>query len=128
VPTIGARKAAMSRKGNAVMKARRREAKGVSMMTDTIDIGLTYNVWVPTRVKLPDGRKWEDVEDFGVVWNELYLTFKDGTKCEIELPEIEPENYHDWKRPNATTVYACPPELADTDKELCEGDVLRAKS
>ena len=44
----------------------------------TIDIALTYTVWVPMGVKLPDHRQWEDVKSMHVRWDTLIFCFKDG--------------------------------------------------
>ena len=50
-------------------------------------------------IDLPDGRTWEDVEDFSLRYDELTLTFKDGEQEEFQLGSELQEDMPETKRP-----------------------------
>jgi hypothetical protein len=87
-----------------------------------IDIALTYKVWVPTRVKLPEGRQWEDVKSVHAKWDTLFFCFKDGVEWETELAS-EPDDFIDFKYPSKIGIFS---PLGDADDEgaWCRGEII----
>jgi hypothetical protein len=88
----------------------------------TIDIALTYTVWVPMGVKLPDHRQWEDVKSMHVRWDTLIFCFKDGVEWETELAS-EPEDFIDFKFPSKIGIFS-PSGDADDERGWCRGELI----
>jgi len=70
-----------------------------------VRIDLTFSCDVTADVELPEGKNWEDVEDFQIKWDVLKIKFKDSNVYrEIEL-DSKPIGITDWKRPAAVEIY-----------------------
>jgi hypothetical protein len=54
-------------------------------------------------VTIPNGKTWDDVEDWYIKWDRLHIFFKDGSSTEIELDSDT--DIIDWKRPDSVTIY-----------------------
>jgi hypothetical protein len=72
-------------------------------MTNSITVLTDYNASVSTEVELPCGRTWDDVEEWGIKWGTLHIYWRDGTKTERELAEVDP-GMIDVKRPSQVTI------------------------
>ena len=72
-------------------------------MKVTIETG--YIVMVATQIELPEGKIWDNVEDFYVKWGTLDLRFKDGSTIEHDCGEPNADA-DDFKRPDHVHVFA----------------------
>lgn len=57
-----------------------------------------------TTIDLPQGKVWEDVENWCIKWNALHITWCDGAKSEHPLTEIEPEELAEIKGFDAVVI------------------------
>ena len=73
-------------------------------MNNTYAINASYYAGTMGFVTLPDGKTWEDVSEWFVKWDKIYIEFEDNTKFECEL-DSETLNIIDWKRPIDQSVY-----------------------
>ena len=71
------------------------------------------------EVELPEGKTWNDVEEFWVKWDTVYIEFKDGTKFEDEVGTDQSEA--DMKWPITCKVYASQETEYGTD---CDWDTV----
>jgi len=69
----------------------------------TVYVSVEYSIGGLLEVELPDGRTWDDVDEFWVKWDTAHILFKDGTKFEDEIG-TDAANA-DYKRPLATQVH-----------------------
>ena len=67
-----------------------------------VQIVTTYIASVPTKVKLPEGKTWDDIDSWNVKWHTLYIVFNDGTEFS---PELCNDSEIDWKHPNYVKVF-----------------------
>ena len=57
-------------------------------------------------VTFPEGKTWEDVKDWYVKWDTLYVRFKDSDDyVEFSLNSYADDGATDWKHPLGVTVY-----------------------
>ena len=85
----------------------------------TYDIELTYNAYSSTRITLPEGKSWDDMEDWYVKWNTLNFRLKgeDGYR-EIDLTI---DIHTDTMRPSYTCIVPVDDDgVADYDNPVCE--------
>ena len=71
-------------------------------------IEASYHTGATSMVEFPEGKSWEDVQDWYVKWDTLYVRFND-TSDHTDYTEFA-LNYDstdgtDWKRPTSVTVY-----------------------
>ena len=50
-----------------------------------IDVNVSYSTQGTTTVEFPDGKTWDDVKNWFVKWDTLYITWKDDTEFSVEL-------------------------------------------
>lgn len=60
-------------------------------------IACGYTTQHLSEFELPEGRTPQDIQDFWVKWNMIYITWTDGTEYETELDFLEEDA--DIKRP-----------------------------
>ena len=83
-------------------------------------ISNSYNSTTVGYVKFPEGKTWDDVDDWYVKWDTLNVQFKgehewQGFELNSDSGEI------DWKRPNSTSVHPTDEEgNPDYNEELAE--------
>jgi len=67
----------------------------------------TYTTGVQGTVAFPEGKSWDDVQDWYIKWDYLHALFK-GEKMYREFPlnSDSSGDSTDWKRPNTVTVLA----------------------
>ena len=73
-------------------------------MNNTYAINASYYAGTVGFVTLPDGKTWEDVSEWFVKWDRIYIEFKDNTtwSCELNSETMDTIN---WKRPRDVSVY-----------------------
>lgn len=83
-------------------------------------ISNSYNSTTVGYVKFPEGKTWDDVDDWYVKWDTLNVQFKGEHEWqEFELGSDSGEI--DWKRPNSTSVHPTDEEgNPDYGEELAE--------
>ena len=74
----------------------------------------TLYAGVSSSVEFPEGKTWDDVATWGVKWDTLYVTLKDGTEFEKAL-HSDSTDAIDWKWPTSVGVYAIDEETGETD-------------
>jgi hypothetical protein len=74
-------------------------------MNNKYAISASYYASTMGTVTLPDGKTWDDVSDWWIKWDDIYIEFKDGTKYGQGL-NSEEHNIVDWKRPIDSMVYS----------------------
>jgi hypothetical protein len=79
-----------------------------------------YSVWRDAVIELPAGKTWQNVKEHSVRWNNVYLTFDDGTQTVVEVEFDEP-SHEVFKRPVDYAIYS-----ADEDG-LPIGEILAEK-
>lgn len=72
------------------------------MTQETITFEVTYSAFASTSVELPEGKSWNDVDDWYIKWNCLHVFYKDETQSEHDL-DLYDEVY--TKRPDSVRVY-----------------------
>lgn len=65
----------------------------------TLEFTATYGGGYAFEVDLPEGYTKNDVESIEMRWNDVYVTFTDGTYHKQEVPDISDDIYF-WKFPN----------------------------
>ena len=70
---------------------------------ETVTFDVTYTAFVTTTIELPDGKSWDDVDEWFIKWNILNVFYKDETQSEHELDLYNDEV--DTKRPESVNVY-----------------------
>ena len=68
-----------------------------------VQIVPTYIASISTEIELPEGKTWEDVDQWWIKWNTIHITFNDGTEHDDELDYGT--DIIDWKRPANVVVY-----------------------
>ena len=58
-------------------------------MTTELYLEKNYDVCNDGRIALPDNKTWDDVRSLWVKWNHAEITFKDGTKAELDIDDDE---------------------------------------
>ena len=71
------------------------------MKQETVTFDVTYAAFASTPVELPEGKSWNDVDEWYIKWNCLHLFYNDGTQSEHDLAYDEV----DTKRPDTVRVY-----------------------
>jgi hypothetical protein len=71
-----------------------------------VRVETTYSGCISSYVELPEGKTWDDVEDFYVKWHVLNVKFKDGDWQELAELEEPLSDDIDYKRPDTVSVYA----------------------
>ena len=72
----------------------------------TYTIECQYYTDAHASVEFPDGKTWDDVEDWYVKWDYLHIKFKDSEKWEeFYLDANTSSDSTDWKRPLSVSVY-----------------------
>ena len=66
-------------------------------------------------VEFPEGKTWDDVEDWYVKWDTLHVRFEDDPNAHEFALNSDGLEAIDWKRPPSVTVYAVDPETEETD-------------
>ena len=74
-------------------------------MNNKYAINAIYYADVVGFVTLPNGKTWEDVSEWFIKWDRIYIEFKDTTTWSCEL-NSETHEIIDWKRPREQSVYA----------------------
>ena len=71
-----------------------------------VQIEVTYGTYGSHTIELPEGKTWDDVENFWVKWDTAHIQFKgDPTDHTYELETgYDPEDT-DMKRPSSVEVY-----------------------
>jgi len=82
----------------------------------TYTVTASYSTGSTGDVEFPEGRSWEDVEDWYVKWDTLHVVFKDGVGFEAKL-NSRTDGETDWKYPSDVSVYAVD-ENGDTDYDV----------
>jgi hypothetical protein len=82
---------------------------GSQKMNNKYAISASYYAGTMGDVTLPDGKTWDDISDWFIKWDTIYIEFEDGTKYKQEL-NSETLNIVDWKRPINCMAY-------ETDKD-----------
>ncbi len=102
------------------------------MSKKTYLIDANYYTGTNAQVQFPEGKSWEDVEDWYVKYDTLYVWFKkkggpktgSGDKADLQVDlNSNLEDITDWKRPLAVTVYLVSEEGEvdwETEVALCE--------
>jgi len=67
-----------------------------------VSVTTDYMVSVETVFDLPEGKTWDDVQDWFVKYDFLFITMKDGEKLEVRLDEATWDHV-DFKRPDNVT-------------------------
>ena len=83
-----------------------------------ITIETNYTATSHTTVELPDGKTWDDVEDFYVKWGVLRVRFK-GSEAyqDFDTDEVSLEST-DFKYPDRTVIWHTDKDgYADYDQE-----------
>lgn len=64
-----------------------------------------YSACEVSEIDFPEGKTWEDVEDWCIKWRTLHVFFK-GTDdwCEFDL-STNLNDTTNWKRPVRTSIY-----------------------
>jgi hypothetical protein len=90
----------------------------------TICLQANYSVWNDFQVTLPEGKTWNDVEEFGLKWSTFSVRFKGDKKwTEIEAKQTNEGSEHEfYKRPTNLDVYEC-----DENQEI-KGDPIATQS
>ena len=79
-------------------------------------ISARYYAGTVGYVDFPVGRNWEDVAEWLIKWDTLYVWFKPRTSLgetadmEVEL-NSDTMNIIDWKRPREARIYDCDDNL-----------------
>ena len=83
-------------------------------------ISSSYNATTVGYANFPEGKTWNDVNDWYVKWDTLHVEFKGEPEWhEFELNSGSGEI--DWKRPSSTSVHPTDEEgNPDYDEELAE--------
>jgi len=69
-----------------------------------VNINANYVATVSLDLELPEGKTWEDVEEYYVKWGTLNILFKGETDYrEYDMGDGADEI--DWKRPATVDVY-----------------------
>ena len=79
-------------------------------------IETTYTICSSTSIDLPEGKTWDDVDDFWAKWDTLHVNFKDGTSMEHEL-DTDVTNAQ-LKIPDTLRVFGEVNGETDYEKEL----------
>ena len=74
-------------------------------MNNKYAINASYDASVVGFVTLPNGKTWEDVSEWFIKWDRIYIEFKNNTTWSCEL-NSETNEIIDWKRPQEQSVYA----------------------
>jgi hypothetical protein len=78
------------------------------MKTDatTIEINASYYTGAVARVTLPEGTTWNDVRDWFVKWDTLYVRFAGAQNfVEFALESHADADSTDWKRPASVSIH-----------------------
>ena len=70
----------------------------------TYFIEATYFVLTQTKITFPDNRTWDDVMDWYVKWDTLYVQWKDTEEWDAFTLSSDHEIV-DWKRPEFVSVF-----------------------
>lgn len=81
-----------------------------------VKTSMTYMGTANAIVELPID-SWEEVMDWYVKWDTLYLTLTNGTKIEREL-NSEASEILDWRRPNDGFIFGVDEQGDETGEEL----------
>lgn len=81
---------------------------------------------VVSEFYLPKGVRHEDVADYHVKYDIVYVTLKDGTKLELDAYYSAATDGYDFKHPSGTTIEEVPeeelPEFLDAYEEEREDE------
>lgn len=80
-------------------------------------INCTLYAGVSSEIDFPEGRTWADVSTWYVKWDNLHITFSDGTQLDIELHSDALEAI-DWKRPKSVEVLEVNEETGEANYDL----------
>ena len=80
-----------------------------------LKINLSYSAFISDIVELPEGRTIHDIADYGVKWDELYITWKDGTTDTLKL-YLDFTDAIDSKRPCDCEAYTVDQDGFDMDE------------
>ena len=70
-------------------------------------VSATYSTGAQGFVTFPDGKTWEDVEDWYVKWDTLWVQWSGGPEEYEEFSlNSDTSDSTDWKRPIDVSVYA----------------------
>jgi len=69
-----------------------------------VNINANYVTTVSLELELPEGKTWQDVEEYYVKWGTLNIRFKGETDYHQHDMDVEPSEI-DWKRPATINVY-----------------------
>ena len=64
----------------------------------------SYSTYTSSEVDLPDDRSWADVKSWGIKWDTIYITWKDGGEFKQELYS-DTSDSTDFKYPLSTAIY-----------------------
>jgi hypothetical protein len=80
-----------------------------------IRINTSYTIYASVDHDLPDGKTWKDVESHFIKYTMLELTFKDGSKHEIDCGDIGADSV-DYKYPDRLLIHSID-EKDETESE-----------
>jgi hypothetical protein len=72
----------------------------------TYNIEANYNTCATGRVHFPEGKTWDDVDNWYIKWDKLNVLFTGDTTYHVFDLNSNTEDATDWKRPTNVTVYA----------------------
>jgi len=76
-------------------------------MNKFYQIDTTLYAGTSGKIELPDGKSWEDIQDWYIRWDTINIKFKDSKEYfAIELASMNDPELVDWKRPISATVFA----------------------
>ena len=78
----------------------------------------SYALSVSDVIDLPEGRTWEDVDGWGVKYDTLHVTWRDGTTAELPFHADLELDAVDTKRPDVEAFVATSDGLPDYDRPL----------
>lgn len=71
-----------------------------------VQIEVTYGTYGSCTIELPEGKTWDDVENFWVKWDIAFIRFKGETaEHQFELETGYDLEATDMKRPSSIEVY-----------------------
>ena len=82
-----------------------------------IGLAVTYSCSAADVIDLPEGRTWEDVASLGVKYDTCFITWTDGTTCDLPFHAEIDTGAIDTKRPDFE-VRAVDAEGAWADERL----------
>lgn len=90
-------------------------------MSQKFAVCTTYSCSSQTEISLPEGQVWDDIEDWYVKWDAIWIKFKYKQNY-LEYPlETDAIENIDWKRPTRTEVFVINEDgQADYDKKVGE--------